>query len=255
MNFDKSFNETIDQRYVVDINGTSEGTQRKYFKDDYWYKEDREGHEGLAEYLISNFLSFTDLAQDEYVLYEHGFINGRSGCRSKNFLQDGENFITFYRLYFSEFGMNMAEVLVKLPNMEERIKYTIDIIFELSGIDVTDYLRKTFTLDLITLNEDRHLNNLGLIGVEDHFSQAPIFDNGKSLLTANVSVNWYFPIEDNVKRVIARPFAGSHRKMFDYFGKGFNVNWDAFIAWLSKQPDSKEKEVFMYQAEFYRKEF
>ena len=43
--------------------------------------------------------------------------------------------------------------------------------------------------------------------------------------------------------------------MFDYFGKGFNVNWDDFIAWLSKQPDSKEKEVFMYQAEFYRKEF
>ena len=147
MNFDKSFNETIDQRYVVDINGTSEGSQRKYFKDDYWYKEDREGHEGLAEYLISNFLSFTDLAQDEYVLYEQGFINGRSGCRSKNFLQDGENFITFYRLYFSEFGMNMAEVLAKLPNMEERIKYTIDIVFELSGIDVTDYLRKTFTLD------------------------------------------------------------------------------------------------------------
>ena len=219
MSFDKSFSETIDQRYVVDINGTSEGTQRKYFKDDYWYKEDREGHEGLVEYLISNFLSFTDLAKDEYVLYEQGFINGRSGCRSKNFLQNGENFITFYRLYFSEFGMNMAEVLAKLPNMEERIKYTIDIVYELSGIDVTDYLRKTFTLDLITLNEDRHLNNLGLVGIGDHFRQAPIFDNGKSLLTANVSVNWHFPIEDNVKRVIARPFAGSHRKMFDTLEK------------------------------------
>lgn len=249
------FNEIIDERYIVDINGTSEGTQRKYFKFGYWYKEDREGNEGLAEYLVANFLTFTDLQPDEYVLYEHGLINGRSDCRSKNFLSGNENFITFYRLYFSEFGKNLAEVLAQMTTMEERIEYTINTIKTLSGVDVTNYLRKIFTLDLITLNEDRHLNNLGLIECDGNFSKAPIFDNGKSLLTTNVSVNWHFSIEDNVKRVIARPFSGSHKKMFDYFGKGFDVDWDAFITWLKYQPASKEKEVFMYQAKFYKEKW
>ena len=78
-----------------------------------------------------------------------------------------------------------------------------------------------------------------------------IFDNGVSLLTANVSVNWHFPMEENVKRVIARPFSGSHEKMYEYLGKGFSVNWDAFLHWLDGQEDTKEKEVFRYQAQRY----
>ena len=139
--------------------------------------------------------------------------------------------------------------------MNERIEHTIQFIKDLAGIDITDYLRKTFTLDMITLNEDRHFNNLGLLEKDSHFRQVPIFDNGNSLLTTNVSVNWHFPVEDNVKRVIARPFSGSHEKMFTYFGKGFDVDWDNFISWLHTQEDSKEKEVFLYQANFYKKKW
>ena len=71
---------------------------------------------------------------------------------------------------------------------------------------------------MICLNEDRHLNNLALIMRGNDFYPAPIFDNGVSLLTANQSVNWNFSIEENVKRVIARPFCGSHEKMV-FFAK------------------------------------
>ena len=39
------FNVEIDDRYIVTQEGTSEGTQIKYKKDDYWYKLDRDGNE------------------------------------------------------------------------------------------------------------------------------------------------------------------------------------------------------------------
>ena len=249
------FDEQIDKNYIIHLEGSSEGAQRKYFKENYWYKEDKAGHEGQVEFLVSNFLTFTSLDKEEYILYENGSINKKAGCRSKNFLNDGESFVTLYRLYYSEFGKNLASVSAHMPTMDERIEHTIQFIKDLAGIDITDYLRKTFTLDMITLNEDRHFNNLGLLEKDSHFRQVPIFDNGNSLLTTNVSVNWHFPVEDNVKRVIARPFSGSHEKMFTYFGKGFDVDWDNFISWLHTQEDSKEKEVFLYQANFYKKKW
>ena len=64
------------------------------------------------------------------------------------------------------------------------------------------YKRQIFMLDMICLNEDRHLNNLAIIMNGDKFTPAPIFDNGIALLTANQSVNRHFPIADNVKRVV-----------------------------------------------------
>ena len=80
-----------------------------------------------------------------------------------------------------------------------------------------------------------------------------IFDS-PCLIKFKCIISWR-PVEDNVKRVIARPFSGSHEKMFAYFGKGFDVDWDNFISWLHTQEDSKEKEVFLYQANFYKKKW
>lgn len=34
------FHEEIDNQYIVYQEGTSEGTQLKYYKDGYWYKEE-----------------------------------------------------------------------------------------------------------------------------------------------------------------------------------------------------------------------
>jgi hypothetical protein len=97
------------------------------------------------------------------------------------------------------------------------------------------------------LNEDRHLNNLGLICTGERFTPAPIFDQGLSLLTANQSVNWRLPMEENVRRVVVRPFSGSHGKMWKYFGEGFRVDVQAALEWLQTEPQSKEKEVLEYQ--------
>ena len=88
--------------------------------------------------------------------------------------------------------------------------------------------------------------------IGDEFMPAPIFDNGIALLTANQSVNWHFPIEDNVKRVVARPFSGSHEKMMEYFGKGFSVDVNSALNWLNTEPDSRERNVLKYQIQRYK---
>ena len=83
------FQEKVEEEYIVTQAGTSEGTQIKYKKGDYWYKKDNRGKEGLAEYLVSKLLTFSGMEQTDYVLYEQGYINGIPGCRSKNFLGEG----------------------------------------------------------------------------------------------------------------------------------------------------------------------
>lgn len=244
------FEEKIDPGYIVTQAGTSEGTQIKYKKDGYWYKLDTNGREGLCEYLASHLLTYSDLKSDEYILYEQGMINGTPGCRSKDYLADkNDEFITIYRLYYNEFGRNLAEVLAGFDRVEERIEYTISFVKQSCGIDITDYLAKTITLDSIILNEDRHVNNLALIGSDQGFRPAPIFDNGHSLLTVNRSVNRNFPMEDNVRRVIAKPFSGSYQAMLKFFGKGFQLDVSNALKWLKKEQASRERDVLVYMLE------
>lgn len=248
----RMFYEKISNEYIVMQEGTSEGTQIKYRKDGYWYKKDSRGHEGRAEYLASRLLDFSTLGREEYIQYEEGMINECSGCRSRNFLGDGMELITFYRLYYNAVGKNLAQVIDAMNRMEDRIEYVIDFIRQICGLDVRPYLCKILTLDMIILNEDRHLNNLALVMKDDIFYPAPIFDNGVSLLTANKSINRHFSVEENVRRVTARPFSGSHEKMVEYLGRGFSLDYEAAIAWLEGEPESLERDVMIYQIKRYK---
>ncbi|MCQ2550381.1 MAG: hypothetical protein MJ134_10130 [Lachnospiraceae bacterium] len=246
------FHESIDEQYIVNQTGTSEGTQIKYYKDGYWYKKDNRGKEGLTEYLISQMLLHSDLNPDEYVLYEQGTINGKAGCRSANFLKPGDELITLYRLYYNQFGKDLSNVIGQMNTMEERIRYVLQFVKESCELDLTEYFSKIFTLDMLVLNEDRHLNNIAVIFDGKKFIPAPIFDQGVALLTANQSVNWKFGIEENVKRVIARPFSGSHQKMYEFFGTGFRLDTEKVLRWIQKEDDSVEKKILEYQIHRYK---
>lgn len=243
------FQAELSNEHIVQESGTSEGTQIKYKKDGFWYKQDNRGNEGLTEYLVSGLLKYSTLEASEYVTYEKGLINGKTGCRSRDFLKKEEELITFYRLYYNEFGKDLSQVIARMDKMEERIEYVVDFVRQNCGLDTRDYLAKVFTLDMLVLNEDRHLNNLAVIWDGDEFRPAPVFDNGVSLLTANQSVNWRFPVEENVRRVIARPFSGSHERMYHYFGKGFELDYPKLYQWLKNEEESREKEVLLFQLE------
>lgn len=234
--------------YLVDTDGTSDGTQMKYFSDGYWYKTNNEGEEDIVEYLVSKLLSFTDIPKEEYVLYERGLVNGKRACRSKAFITPDETFVTLDRMHVNITGQRLHEAIRLMKGIEESAKYVLDFFKDVIGLDLSSYFSRVFTADYITLNEDRHFHNLGVImSVDGEYRPAPIFDNGKSLLNTNPSINYRLPIEENVKRVTARPFSGSHKRMVEYFGKGFNLDKKSAIAWLEMEEDSFYKEVLLYQ--------
>ncbi|MCF0128803.1 MAG: hypothetical protein HUJ70_09530, partial [Pseudobutyrivibrio sp.] len=230
----------LSDEYILNNDNTSEGTQIKYKFEDCWYKKDNRGSEGLCEYLAGKLLTFSDLPESDYVLYEQVVINDRPGCRSKDFLKADEEFSTLYRLFFSEYGKNISEVISHYDSLEDRVRYVIEYVMHSTGVDVSDYFAKVFTLDWIILNEDRHFNNLGLVLSGDVVKPAPIFDNGCSLLTANVSINRHLSVEENVKRVTAKPFSGSFDRQHEFFGDGFALDVDGALDWLKTEPESYE---------------
>lgn len=250
------FDINLSKEYIVEIDGTSEGTQIKFYKDNYWYKLDSAGGEGISEELCAKILSFSSLTDREYVCYESGLINNTAGCRSRNFLADGEEFITLYRFYQLMTGEKLNDKINTLNTPRERADFVLSFFRGAIGLDLNHYFAKIFTLDYIILNEDRHFNNLGFIRSADgSYREAPIFDNGKSLLVGNPSVNRHLSLEENVKRTIARPFSGSFEKNMELFGTGFQLDIDACISQISQYRDCGEKEVLLFQLENYKKQF
>ena len=71
---------------------SSKGNQLKWQNDNYWYKADYAGYEGLVEYVVSKLLSKSNLKPVEYVDYELEKIkykrNTFYGVRSEGFLSD-----------------------------------------------------------------------------------------------------------------------------------------------------------------------
>lgn len=250
------FDIKITDDFLVDTQGTSDGTQLKFYKDGYWYKEDNEGCEGEVEYLVSNLLTFSNLRAEEYVVYEQGKINGRSGCRSKTFLKGEESFITLERLHQNVTGIPLFERIKKMNGIKESAPYVINFFKQTLGLDLTNYFKKVFTLDFIVLNEDRHFHNLGIImDGEGRYRVAPIFDNGKSLLNCNPSINRDRPIGENIERVTARPFSGSHKIMFEYIGKGFELDFDKALDWIKDEKESFYLNVLSYRLQEIKKIF
>ena len=62
--------ELFKQNIRTNIRQSSKGNQLKWENEGTWYKADYTGYEGLAEYVISHLLKYTNLNEDEYVLYE-----------------------------------------------------------------------------------------------------------------------------------------------------------------------------------------
>lgn len=162
------------------LSGTSKGSLKKLFKDGKMYKFNCQGYEDIAEALVSELESFID--GFSYVDYYLDVYNGSPCCYSYNFRRDNLIETTFYRLLSSY--KRYKEGYKKYKGVDY-LKFIEDCIYEMTEINVHQYLSNCIKLDSIVLNEDRHLNNLTLWNsLEDgSYSTMPIFDNGLSLLS------------------------------------------------------------------------
>ena len=236
---------------LVMVQGSSKGTQPKYYEDGYWYKVNNVGYEGLAERLASMLLSHSNIKN--FVGYEQCMINGRPGCRSKNFLQESESFISFQRLYELYTGENLQNNIRVIADPRDRIRYVVDFVFDRTDLDCSEYLSQILTLDMLILNTDRHFNNLGIIvNAETGIcSTAPIFDNGNSLLS-----DWERfhkdTLEENIELVYGQPFASNLEAQAMCAGIGLAIDHDGLERDLENENASRGLQVLRYQLARYK---
>ena len=173
---------------------TSKGDQPKWKQSGNWYKADHMGYEALSEIIVSRLLTWSNA--DDFVVYQPVFIHYNDkvipGCSSHDFMRKDEMLIPFERLHRAYEGRGLAQALTKFDSPADRIAI--------------------LELDCLTLNEDRHTNNLAVLRNEEtkEFRLCPIFDNGLSLLS---DLNDY-PLTDDlytcIERVQAKPFDSDH---------------------------------------------
>ena len=198
----------IEPEYAVFDSGTSDGTQIKFYTNSKWYKLDRYGGEGEAEFLASKIMELSGYPEEKFVSYRQMCINGESGCVSEDFLEDNESFITVYRLYMNSTGRDLMTVTSRM-DYDDAIEFVLSFIKDVTDLDFREYLADTFALDSLILNEDRHFNNMGVIFDGEVFKTAPIFDNGKSLRVGR----------ESKEQIFAKAFSGDFRQNRKYLNE------------------------------------
>ena len=214
--------ELFEQEIQTSTRQSSKGNQLKWTDGEFWYKADYTGYEGLAEYMVSNLLRYSDLRPEEYVLYETEEIKYGSqvykGCRSRNFLKKGWQLITLERLFQIQFGESLYKAVYQVPDYEKRLRFLVEQTERVTGLeDFGAYMCKVLTVDAVFLNEDRHTHNIAVLWDGDSgFDYCPIFDQGAGLLADTIMD---YPLEQDVfelmTKVEAKTFCRSFEEQLD----------------------------------------
>ena len=178
---------------------STHGYQPKYTSPNggYWYKEDFKGGEALAEVLVSTFLrSCKYLTFEDFVLYDFKYTSVNSfdlsTCVSPNFLQEGEQFISFKDLL-----SQVNQPTENLVGFESKLNYIDSVFQQTVGQSFREEMLRFLTLDVMFRNTDRHLSNFGIIlAPNGSIWFAPIFDNGLAL---GVSEGAYFDLDNLIR--------------------------------------------------------
>lgn len=116
--------------------------------------------------IISEKLGF------DHVCYTLDVVNNKVLSKCECFINTDTEFIPAH------------QILYGIENKEEAYEKYINILEEKGILNVQEKLENMFILDYLILNEDRHLNNFGIIrdvNTLKWIDMAPIFDNGQSL--------------------------------------------------------------------------
>lgn len=168
---------------------SSKGNQLKWRADGIWYKADYLGYEGLAEYIVSGLLQYTDMRREEFICYDtEQIVYKRAsycGCKSTDFLDRGWQLITLERLYKNAYNRSLYRDMYALDTPEKRLEYLVKRVRSLTGLTGFDsYMSKLLTIDAFFLNEDRHMHNIAvLIDPQGKYHYCPYFDHGGALLS------------------------------------------------------------------------
>ena len=103
---------------------SSKGNQMKWLLDNFWYKQDHMGYEGLSEVVVSKLLKKSNVKgfiEYEPIKIKYNLAN-KSGCLSENFKGKDEIIVTLERMYKQYKGKSLASDLAAISETEDKIK-------------------------------------------------------------------------------------------------------------------------------------
>lgn len=240
----------IEEIYRRQIGHGSLGMTNKFFKDNYWYKQNNKGYEGKSEYLVTKILDNSDIGN--YASYEECIINGVPGCRSKNFLNEGESLITLSRLYNLTYGGDLKNKINSYVLLSDRIEYVMDFVNEFTGLDIHNYLGKVLKIDMLTYDVDRHFNNLAIIKTNGGYKEAPLFDYGASYFSMQHVFTDNMSLAEKIKKMTPQPFSVSFEEQAMYFQDvEISLDYDG-ITRAIKNESSELQEIILFNLDRYK---
>lgn len=243
----------LDNSFLINASSGSKGSQLKYKFENKWFKIDTQGYEGIAESLVSDILTASNCTS--YVKYYRCVINGRSGCYSENFLNKDEQLVTFENLYFMNTGKSLTAEIAKMQDVSERIQFVKTIVQNYTGLNVSAYIDTLISLDFITRNGDRHLNNMAVILTKTGYKEAPVFDNGDAFFSSYQKFEPWLTLDECMERCIAKPFSGSFQNQFSCIKNKLRIDYKYLMELFQKQDDCRGKKAALYLLDKYRSMF
>lgn len=246
--------EIFDEKSLQELSvGTSsKGNQEKWYDSDRqlfikgaFYYEDTYWKDYQVECLASALAQQMPLGEIRVVAQQHCLIQKRNktinGVFSKDFRANpSQIFIPYNRLLKLH---DKEDIVIGFPG--KRFDIIVKSMQEFTGLDITEYLIVMIILDFLVGNEDRHLNNFGVILDGNDYKLAPLFDFGLGLFEHdNIYKNK--TLEQAIDLMQAKPFCANPvgiinwlkknhtSKLYSFLPKAFNVKGIRFPSQLAK---------------------
>lgn len=135
------------------------------------------------------------------------------GSFTHSFLAKDEVHITFYRL-LSKFELtSFIQTFDSGIPTDKKFDMVLQVLKECCGIDASEYLFQMVVLDYLIGNEDRHLNNFGVVYSPStkKYRMAPIFDSGLAFFEHDTKYLGR-PLHVCMRQMRAKPFSADFDK-------------------------------------------
>lgn len=215
----------------IDISGSSKGNQRKYrsldsnwyFKQNFYY-QDKFWRDDLVEVIASQLGNIYMTIDNCEVLQQFSdYRFGHHGVFSRNFLDDSESYIPFSRLCES----NSIEIPL---NKGIETFDAIRRVYELCQLDATDFLIVQSLIDYLVGNEDRHLNNFGVIQTSEGFRLHPLFDFGLGMFEHDRLYEDY-TFKEKLEHVRFKTFGSNQYELIQQLQQRYPNEFSRLLNW------------------------
>lgn len=213
---------------TLQLQGSSKGNQRKWFsieknifvKEQFYY-QDKYWKDYMVEAIASEIGLQMELFEIEVLQQKICKIIDRNavtyGVYSPLF-GNGKRFLSYHRLL----GLN-NRVFQEIDSIENKWNNVLRDIEEITGLNYENYLLIMSIIDYLVGNEDRHLNNFGvLIDENGKYSIPPLFDFGLGLFEHD-RIYEGLPFRECIENMQCKPFSLQNQEVIDYLQTRYDL--------------------------------